>query len=199
MTQDQFDYYKSILPYEFSPQHVEFKGLMDLTSAYLIKYKCCLFHSVSFIYKDKAWLLSAPSGTGKTTQFLNWKTMFPDEIEMISGDMPVLELKNDHTIMVHPSAWNGKENIHSFLNAPLGGVFYLRQSDSNQICKMNVSKGVVPLLNQFGVQLRSKTEILAVSEILDCMFRNQCVYGFDNTGTYESTKMLKDFIDQIRR
>ena len=37
--------------------------------------------------------------------------MFPDEITMISGDMPVLERREDGTVWAHPSPWNGKEKI----------------------------------------------------------------------------------------
>ena len=48
------------------------------TSLKLLAYDCCVFHCACFVWRGYAWLLAAPSGTGKTTQYMNWLTSHPD-------------------------------------------------------------------------------------------------------------------------
>ena len=42
------------------------------TSDYLLKDHRCVYHAVAFLYKNKAYLITAQSGTGKSTQLRNW-------------------------------------------------------------------------------------------------------------------------------
>ena len=104
---------RNFLESDSSDPYVEYRCLIELTGRWLLRFGCCIFHSVSFVWRDRAWLLTAPSGVGKTTQFLNWQRLFPGEITMISGDMPVIEAREDGSVWAHPSAWNGKEKLSS--------------------------------------------------------------------------------------
>ena len=122
------------------PAAVEFKALCGLTGRFLLRWDCCLFHAVAFLFQGRAWLLTAPSGTGKTTQFMNWRKLAASEILMISGDIPVLELREDG-IWVHPSPWNGKEAIGSLHSAPLGGIVLLEQGKENRIGRLYAGDG----------------------------------------------------------
>ena len=101
------------MPEENPEYYAEYKALIGPTSAFLLRFRCCIFHAVAFLWQGKAWLLTAPSGTGKSTQFMNWRRLHPAEITMICGDMPVLELREDDSVWVHSSNWNGKEGIGS--------------------------------------------------------------------------------------
>ncbi len=91
VTQEQIEEGRPFLPSNSKDSYIEYRILIQLISKFLLRNECCIFHCASFVYKGYAWLLTAPSGTGKTTQYNNWQRLFPDEIVMISGDMPVLE------------------------------------------------------------------------------------------------------------
>jgi len=188
---------KQLLPEKTSNPYIEYRALISLTAKYLLKFNCCIFHSASFIYKNKAWLLCAPSGTGKTTQFLNWIESYPTEIIMISGDMPVLDLSSQNEINVYSSPWNGKERIGNKISAPLGGIIYLSQSKKNEIKELNVYEGATLLLNQYMCIPETENEIKTIFDQLDFIFGNYPILQYYNTGTKESTEILRREINKL--
>ena len=197
VTPEQIETGRPFLPSDSKDSYIEYRLLIQLTSRFLLRYNCCIFHSVSFVYQGYAWLLTAPSGTGKTTQYCNWKKTFPDEIIMISGDMPVLECREDEKIYVHPTSWNGKENIGNKISAPLGGIIYLEQGPDNKIDRLSVHDGLLSVYNQFIVIPETKEEISSLCKIIETMFKNYPVLKYLNSGDEYSTVLLRKSISSI--
>lgn len=193
MPDDHFRQCSEILGKGFDNSYIEFKGLATLTSQFLLRESMCILHAVSFVYNGKAWLLAAPSGTGKSTQFLNWNSMYPGEIQMISGDHPFLEKKMD-SILVHPSPWNGKERLGNQISAELAGIILLQQGTENCINPINVHEAIVPVFSQFRTILDTEEEIIMLCSITDCIFRNYPIWVFINDGSRESTDLLREHI-----
>ena len=95
-----------------------------------------VFHGAAFRWHQRAWLFSAPSGTGKTTQLKNWQRLFGGEMEIMNGDKPILELCADGHVLVRPYPWKGKEGLgRDDITAPLGGIILLRQDRENRIAR----------------------------------------------------------------
>lgn len=186
---------RAILPDNVSDDFVEYRSMIGMTAKELLKYHCCLFHAVSFTFQNHAWLLTAPSGTGKTTQYKNWKKMYPEEIEMICGDIPVISM-NERQISIHPSSWNGKENYGNMISAPLGGVIILQQGHQNTIEKMPVSEAILPMMNQFISLPDTEQQVQSLISILDCILDQYPVYKMINDGSLDSTRMLREFIER---
>ena len=184
---------------QFSLEHTteayaEYKALLSLTSAYLSRYRCCIFHATAFLWRGRAWLLTAPSGTGKTTQFLNWRKLHPAEITMISGDMPVLELRDDGSVMVHSSCWNGKEGVGSLQSAPLGGTILLEQGKENRIGSLSVREAIPALFGQFISEYETEDQIRAVCALMDGMLSRYPAWKLVNLGDDASTELLRSVI-----
>lgn len=200
MDPDRISLARTMLPADSSDAYIEYRCLIELTAKELLKYDCCIFHSVSFVWRGFAWLLAAPSGTGKTTQYLNWQRLFPNEITMISGDMPVLERRNDGTIWAHPTTWNGKENIGNRISAPVAGIVILKQGTYNDIDLISPKEAIMPFFSQFMVRPESEEEIFALTRIMDQMLCNIPVWKMVNTGDDASTKLLKNiFMTQLNK
>lgn len=191
VTPDKIALGRNFLPPDSSDSYVEYRCLIELTARSLLRYGCCVFHAVSFLWQDRAWLLTAPSGVGKTTQFLNWQRLHPGEITMISGDMPVLEAQEDGSVWVHPSSWNGKENISSRNSAPLGGLVLLEQGPENRIAPLRPWEGVSPLMGQFMAVPETEEELLAMAALLDRMLRAAPAWKLTNLGDEASTELLR--------
>ena len=188
---DFFAYAASLMP-DLDDHYVEFRSLACLTARELLKHGCCIFHAASFIFRGRAWLLSAPSGTGKSTQFMNWQRRFPGETRMISGDMPVIETRGDG-IFVHSSPWNGKEMLgRPGVSAPLGGIVLLERGEENRIERPAVSECIFPLLRQFVVRLTTEDEVRALCEVTDRILRAAPVLRFVNRGDHDSTALLRE-------
>ena len=187
---------RSILPPDSRDGFVEYRSLIGLTARELLRYDCCIFHAVSFLWRGYAWLLTAPSGTGKTTQYLNWQRLYPNEITMICGDMPVLERQENGSLWVHPTSWNGKENLGNRISAPLAGIILLEQGDVNAISPLSPRDAVMPFFRQFMVHPETEPQIHALAGIIDQMLRNLPIWKFVNLGDDASTEMLRNTLIQ---
>ena len=186
-----FDEAKSKMPPETVNPYIEYRLLSKYSSLYLLAYNSCLYHAMSFIFKGKAWLLTAPSGTGKSTQYQNWIKSYPDEITMISGDMPVLKIRDAGKITVHPSPWNGKEGYRSLNSAELGGIIYLEQSDHNSLEPFPVNEALCRLFKQYIGYADTKDQIQELIRFSNVLFSSVPVWLFKNTGSNESTVLLR--------
>lgn len=182
---------------DVTDDHAEFKALIVPTSRVLLQTDCCVFHSVAFLWRGRAWLLTAPSGTGKSTQFFNWRRQYPGEIIMICGDMPILERRPDDSLWIYPTCWTGKENIGSFTGAPLGGVVLLEQGSENRFSAMELREAIPKLITQFCIRPETEEEIRRFCGILDVMLRHYPVRKFVNLGDDASTDLLRETIAQI--
>ena len=177
-----------------SDSYVEYKCLIGLTAKELLNYDCCIFHAVSFVFLEKAWLITAPSGGGKTTQYKNWKKAYPEEITMISGDMPVLEQKKDGRIWVHPSPWNGKERIGNSTSCSLGGIVFLEHAKHNEIALSEASELLTQIIRQFVVLPDTEEQIKTLFRMVDSIFSRYPVWKMPNLGDMASTEMLRNMI-----
>lgn len=182
---------KKLLPEDSTVQYVEYRCMIPLTAKALLKWNACIFHSVSFIMGGYAWLLTAPSGTGKSTQYFNWERLFPGEITMISGDMPVLTPMEDGTILVSGSSWNGKEGIGGRHEAPLGGVVLLEQAGENTVAEMTPAECILPFFGQFIVRPETEEEIRSLALLMEKLLTAAPVWKLRNKGDDESTEMLR--------
>ena len=181
----------------FPDAYIEYRTLIPLTAKYLLRYSACIFHSASFIYQDKAWLLAAPSGVGKTTQYLNWQRLFPGEIQMISGDMPVISTEKDGHLHIWPTSWNGKENIGTREDAPLGGIILLEQGSENLACKASPNEAIRGFFKQFIVIPETEKEIMALTGLMEKMIVDYPVLRYVNLGNDESTIYLRSIINSL--
>ena len=177
----------------YSDQYVEFRTLTELSAHPLIRTGCCFFHAASFLWRGRAWLLSGPSGVGKSTQFLNWQRLHPGEVSVICGDMPVLERREDGIVWVWPSPWNGKERLgdrHS-PSAPLGGLVLLEQGAENTIVPINAHEAIPALFRQFILSPDTEQEILELASLMDSLLRSAPVWKLTNRGDDDSTELLR--------
>ena len=194
--EDMMEKGRRLYPPDSTDSFIEYCMLMPLTSKELLKYHSCIFHSVSFLYKGKAWLITAPSGIGKTTQYLNWRKTWPGEIEMINGDKPVLKLNKSREIFVHPSPWNGKENIgNSHLSGSLGGIILLEQGPYNRVEMKMPPEILLEVFMQFLVRPDTEEEINSLISLTRTLLTGYPIWKLTNIGDTKSTGMIRETIN----
>ena len=172
----------------------EYYLLHFVVSNALLPYRRCLFHGTAFLWQGKAWLFSAPSGTGKTTQFRQWRSLYRDEVRILNGDKPILEFTDSGQIMVHPSPWKGKERWGGMQKAPLGGIIYLQQGKENKITRMKPQEAVIPIYKQFLFLPETGEAIHAVCRLEDTLLRNIPVWKLVNLGDAASAQLTHDVL-----
>ena len=90
-------------------------------------------HSSAVILDGKAYLFTAPSGTGKSTHTEKWIRLFG--ARYLNDDKPVLRRK-DGLWMAYGTPWSGKHDLSSNEGVPLGGIACLRRGNVNEIAPM---------------------------------------------------------------
>lgn len=172
-----------------SESFTEFNLLLEHICNLFLPYDRCLFHGVAICVDDRAWLITAPSGTGKSTQYRLWKELYGDKVRLICGDKPILEFQSSGDIIVHPSPWRGKERWPGSGPARLAGIVYLEQGEYNSIRRMSVSEAVVPLYTQILYQPEDETELRQAAAMLDRILRRIPVWKLVNIGDEESARL----------
>lgn len=178
---------------------IEFKALISRTScALLSEGPACVFHAAAVSAEGRAWLLTAPSGTGKSTQVMNWLKNGDHSPEVICGDMPALRLEEDGTVTVCPSPWNGKENLRGAGAAKLGGIICLEKADENTIRPLSPVGRIGRCITQFVCSPEDGVQADNLARLADAMLSNYPVWLMRNRGDMQSTElMLKTLFEGV--
>lgn len=111
-------------------------------------------HSSSILYDEKAYLFSAPSGTGKSTHASLWHEEF--ECEILNGDVAIAQSvveEDEKKIIIHGCPWCGTSEIFMNTSVPLGGIAFLNQGKENIIYDLSKEDLGIKLLENHFVPL----------------------------------------------
>lgn len=170
--------------------NLEYCLCMYRTSDYLTKHDSCLFHGAAFLLNNKAYLISADSGVGKTTQIRNWMELYSHEIRVMNGDKPILFLESDNHITVYPSPWKGKEEWgDDSIIAPLGGIILLKQGKFNKIERVRPIHYSARLLSYFFSTFEEENTVRKLCEIESAIWNTVPVWQLTNTGDTASAQI----------
>ena len=185
---------KALYPDDPPDAYVEYMELCSRVSDALLPYARVVFHGVAFLWHGRAWIFTAPSGTGKTTQYIRWKQRYGDEIGMMNGDKPILEFR-DREIWVHPSPWMGKESMGRQVSAPLGGIVLLEQSGENRLCRLTPQAAAGELFVQFLFSRATAEDVQMVSRMEEQLLTQVPVWRFLNRGDDFSAQICHDGLE----
>ena len=113
----------------------------------LLNYNGIVLHASAVSYRGKAYLFSAPSGTGKSTHVRLWKKVFGDEAIIINDDKPALRFSNGK-LMVFGTPWSGKSDENANISVPLGGICFISRGKENFIEKTDTKFAAASILGQ---------------------------------------------------
>lgn len=136
----------------FTPIYLETLAALRKISEAFPTYRRFLIHGAAITLDDKAYLFTAPSGTGKSTHIRLWKKHLGDRVDIVNGDKPFVSLDLSESGHVEPriygTPWAGKENWQKNRSAPLGGICFLRRGKENKIRKLAPTECLQLLFNQ---------------------------------------------------
>ena len=161
----------------------------------LLPFGRAVFHGAAFVWRQKAWIFAAPSGTGKTTQYRLWKMLFDNEVQMLNGDKPVIEIEHGGTT-VFSSPWRGKENMGNRITAPLGGIIILEQEKENSIRRLLPREAAGRIYLQFMFSRKTKEQLLAVCSLEHRLLSTVPVWLLKNRGDEASAMLCRETIEK---
>ena len=191
---------RELLTVQISDDVLEYKLMMAPTARYLLRYDALLIHAVAFLWRGRAWLLSAASGVGKSTQFRLWRELYGEDVQIICGDMPALSLESDGSILVSPSPWPGKERWSGTVSATLGGVVFLEQAEENEIVRLEPAQSLDLLHERCLCRPRTVEEIHSFAVLLDGVLSHHPVWLLRNRGDPASAQLtaraIEDYLSE---
>lgn len=132
---------------EWPPSYLETLAVYRKICEHLISDNIVLFHASALAVDGKAYLFTAPSGTGKSTHTRLWRECLGERVTMINDDKPLLEIA-ENRVTVFGTPYAGKERIQTNTSAPVAGIIFLHQAKENTIERIDPSKAYPLLLNQ---------------------------------------------------
>ena len=129
-----------------------------------------LFHCSAVAVDGKAYLFTAPSGTGKSTHTRLWREVLGDRAVMINDDKPLLRVTSD-SVLVYGTPWDGKHRLSTNTVAPVAGICMLERGEKNHVERI-AKEEAFPRLLQQTYRPQSPVELMKTMELLDAVASN---------------------------
>ena len=94
-----------------------------------------LMHASVIRHQEKGYLMTAPSGTGKSTHTRLWYDNITG-CDLMNDDNPVVRIVDGQAV-VYGSPWSGKTRCYRNIQAPIGGIVRIQQRPENSIRKLS--------------------------------------------------------------
>lgn len=113
----------------------------------LMEHNGLMLHSSAVVVDGKAYLFSAPCGTGKSTHTKLWLKQFGSRACILNDDKPALRLE-DGVWYAYGTPWSGKYDISTNCRAILAGIAVLERGTENEIEPFGGVDAIRSILNQ---------------------------------------------------
>lgn len=157
--------------WEYYSQELHLLHLIGIEDV-LLRHQAVLLHSSVVKIGENTILFSGPSGVGKSTQADLWKTYMGAQI--VNGDRCVIKKKGD-TFWGSGSPWCGTSGIYSKEQAPIKGIFILKQASENRVRRLGI-EAFRELYSQCIVNLWNKDFMEQMTGLLSELLEKVPVY-----------------------
>lgn len=132
----------------WSMEYLESLAVYRRICELLLEENIVLFHCSAIELEGKAYLFTAPSGTGKSTHTRLWRKVFGGRVNMINDDKPLLHISPNREVTVYGTPYAGKEGLQTNTSAPVEAIVILHQAKENSIKELDGKEAYPMLLNQ---------------------------------------------------
>ncbi len=140
----------------------------------LVDFDGFMLHSSTVVYNNKAYLFSAPSGTGKSTHTSLWVKRFPGAY-ILNDDKPALRLI-DGKFYVYGTPWNGKSKDSINERVELGGICFLYRDHVNVINRLSTGEALRRMIKQTAHQRFKRDVLEKLIKTWDVLLQTHPVY-----------------------
>lgn len=159
----------------------------------ILRYNAMTIHSSAIIYDGNAYLFSAPSGGGKSTQTRLLKELLKDEISYINDDKPVVRIVDGKPV-AYGTPFDGGSGIACNRSAPLKAVFFINKSNKNSLKEIHGSEIVSKLYRSANRSLDGESAMLMLS-FMDTLIKSGCrFYSYDCMNDVSSAEYLNKYL-----
>lgn len=140
----------------------------------LLDYDGYMLHSSAISLDNKAYLFSAPSGTGKSTHTSLWKKHFGSALTFINDDKPAVRNING-SLYACGTPFSGKTDNNNNIIVPLKAICILKRGEKNKIRLIKSDEAQLPILNQC-FRPCEKERMIKLLDLLNATFAKIPIY-----------------------
>lgn len=131
----------------FSEPFLERSVIQRRVAERLVEKNTIMLHGSTVAVDGRAYLFTAPCGTGKSTHTRLWREVFSDRAVMVNDDKPFLRI-TDAGVLAFGSPWTGKHGLGENVCFPLAGISVLHRGSENRIRRVRPADVMELLLHQ---------------------------------------------------
>lgn len=120
---------------KFKETFLERSVIQRRVADFLISRDTLMLHGSTVAVDGRAYLFTAPCGTGKSTHTRLWRELFGDSAIMVNDDKPFLRITPD-AVLSYGSPWSGKHGLATNVCVPLKGICSLHRGKENRIIRV---------------------------------------------------------------
>ena len=131
----------------------------------LLGFNGIMLHSSAVVLDNKAYLFSAPSGTGKSTHTQLWLKYFGEKAYILNDDKPAIR-EFDGEFFAYGTPWSGKTDWNVNKKIPLAAIIFIERAKNNFAEKMNAVNAAKMLYYQ-GYSAQSEIRKIQFLDFID--------------------------------
>lgn len=163
----------------------------SLFSYAVLNHHACVLHGVVMEYQGMGILVTAASGTGKTTHTRMWRDR--ENALILNGDRCLCR-KKDGIWYAYGMPWAGSSGEYINRKVPITAIVSLKQDSYNHVRRMNVFEGSIYLLQRIFAPLwRGKMQERAM-DMTEELAREIPMLELSCKPDFESVDVLKEAI-----
>ena len=174
-----------------SDGYAEFIALHRKISDAMLRREILLFHGSTVEVDGRAYLFTAPSGTGKSTHARLWGEVLGERMAYVNDDKPFLRFEGTSgPIIACGSPWMGKHGLGSSACAPLAAVVRIVQAPHDRIERLSPEDAFEPLFAQ-AHRPKSPEGLAASMRLVAALCENVPAYRLECTPTLEAARLCQ--------
>lgn len=163
--------------------NIEYGLYASYIYTYMIEYEAIYLHASTVVVDNKAYLFSAPSGTGKSTHTKLWLKQFPNSY-ILNDDKPIIRFI-DGRAYAYGSPISGKDGISKNKRVLIQGICFIERDKSNWI-KIADSKEALTELFKSTVRPFKKELDMILFKVLEKLIKQVKIYKMGLTISKEA-------------
>lgn len=172
----------------FSDPYLEGLAVFRKLCEYVLKEKYGLiFHSSAIAVNGKAYLFTAPSGTGKSTHARLWRELLGNKAVMVNDDKPIIRYV-DGAFYVYGTPWNGKHALDTNTRVKIEAICQIRQSKENSITQVS-AKDMIPVMFNQTLRPSDAFSMENLLDLLDKLLQSVKLFRLDCNMDISSAKL----------
>lgn len=154
----------------------------------LLRFDGLMLHASAVALDGKAYLFSGPCGVGKSTHTKLWRAVFGEDVTVFNDDKPALRRLNGRWY-AYGTPWCGKDGINVNMKVPLAGICFLKQSDRNEIRRIEGKHALAKVISQTTYHLRSESKMQLMMTNVEKLITEIPIYELCNKPEPEAVLM----------